>query len=154
MSVLIAQLIIFTFYIVYVGGRYGIQKSISDSWYHMNENWAFTIIMCYGVGILQCLHASEHFLFFISGTALCFVGAAASFKDWKLTKIVHYVGAVSAIITAIVALWLIGVIWPVFLVLAVIIVTWRAKNRIWWVEVGTFYIIILGLLEYYITHGK
>src|SRR6478752_9965568 len=114
-DVIIAQIAIFTAYIWYVAGIYGVQRSISESWYISQHKWLFTI-MCWGVGILQCTHVNESALFFASGIFLCFTGSMPSYKDEKGTaKYVHYIGAGAGITCSIMALFFLGIYWLIIL---------------------------------------
>ena len=148
MYITLAQLILFTFYFIFVLSKYGAQKSISESWYVMKEKWMFSVVLCFGVGMLQLMHGSV--LFFLAGASLCFVGAATDFRSRRTVRITHYIGAFSSIILSLIALWQYEVKWPIFIIFALCIGTWRINNRTWWLEIGVFYVIMLGLLEYYI----
>jgi hypothetical protein len=151
MTILIIQILLFAFYTIYVGKKYGIQKSISDSWYAMkeSENWMFTVIFCYGIGISMVFQVVYSAWFFLSGAALVFVGAASDFKTWHVAKWVHTTGAVICIVAALLGLWEIGVQWVFYVIIAGLFVAIPGKNKIWWVEVTCFVAIMLGFLEYF-----
>ncbi len=151
-DVIIAQIAIFTGYIWYVAAAYGVQKSISESWYISHHKFLFTL-MCWGVGILQCTHSNESSLFFLSGSALCFTGTATAFRDDKMTKYVHYIGAFVAIVSSIMALFLLGIYWLIVLntVNVLLYVFYKKKWSMWWLEIVAFYSIFGALIQYYLT---
>jgi hypothetical protein len=104
------------------------------------------------VGFLNTFHGELHPLFFFSGAGLCFTGVAAAFKDEKMTKNVHYIGATVAVVFSILALFLLNVIWPLALEVSIIIAfaTFKLNNKTWWIEITSFYCILGGLLELYL----
>src|SRR5689334_1228454 len=128
MEIIYVQIGIFTAYMLYVLSFYGIQHSISASWYVSKHKFLFTL-MCWGVGVLQCTHAGEHSLFFASGAFLCFTGAATSYKDKGQTKIVHFVGAAGSILFSILALFLLGVKWVLLFNIISVLLFWLIKPK-------------------------
>ncbi len=148
--IILTQLLIFTSYILYVIIGWGVQKSISESWYVVKQEYLFTW-MCMLIGVLHFAHIPQHPLFFLSGSALAFVGVASEFKDKGMTKIVHYAGAGIAIASSILALFSLGIWW--ILVLNVISMAtfslFKPKNYVWWLEIIAFYSIFGALIQYY-----
>lgn len=148
----IIQIVLFTYYVAYIWTRYGVQKSISDSWYTVDKGkkWMFTILMCWGVGFPQAMAADIHSLFFFSGAFLCFVGAATAFREAGMTKTVHFVGAIGSIAFSALALMLTGIVWVLVfnIIQSVTLTLFRPKNHLWWVEILAFYSIIAGMLQY------
>jgi hypothetical protein len=138
------QLAIFIFYVGYVWLKVGVLPSISESYYQINERWMFTIILCWGLGLSNVMRGSEWYFF--SGAALCFTGAASSFKDWSVTKHVHNAGAVLCILLSIIGLAYQGVYYTAVPIVAFSLVAILSKmpNRIWWIEVVAFLSIISG----------
>jgi hypothetical protein len=154
MYIILAQFLFFTYYVIYIWSRYGVQPSISDSWYTVDKGkkWMFPLLFCFVVGFLNVFHADLHPLFFFSGAGLCFTGVAAAFKDEKMTKNVHYIGATAAVGFSMIGLYLSHVQWPIALEAALIfsINLHEIKNKLWWIEVTSFYFILGGLLELYL----
>ena len=139
------QLLIFTLYIFFVWNKYGILKSISESYYTIDDEWLF-ILLCTSLGILHLLY--NNIYFFIGGSALCFVGATARFKSWSVTKRLHNISAVTAIVSSIMGLYFLGTwftIIPVILVATALLII-KSKEIIWWVEIASFYSIIVSLI--------
>lgn len=152
MILLTIQFLLFAFYVGFVWIKYGVQKSISDSWYTVNkeENWMFTLIFCYGTGFTQLLQATESAFFFFSGAFLVFVGAASDYKTWKVAKWVHYTGAVGAIVFGCLGFYEINqnLVFPAVLVSVLLLSSF--KNKLWWIEIVTYLIFLTGFLNYYL----
>ena len=146
MIVTIIQLILFTFYVSFIWVKYGIQKSLSESWYTLESKykWMFGVTLCFGIGILHCTHGT--ILFFLSGAALCFVGAASDYRSKRTTKIVHYCGAIIAMLTSVIGLCQLGVYWPTVVILFSILIFPILENRFWWIEIIIFYSVIIGIM--------
>jgi hypothetical protein len=94
-----------------------------------------------------------NFWFFLSGSGLCFVGAATQFRSYiGITKEVHYAGALIGILSSLVG---IATMYQdlnpiiVFIVSAMILQISKVKNTIWWQEIVAF-IIILSSLVYHL----
>ena len=145
-----AKFALFFIYTFFVMKRYGVQNSISESWYTIGPRfeWMFTIIFCFGIGVLTLFHGS--LWFFLSGGFLCFVGAATEFKKWNLTKWVHNIGAVGCITFGLIGLAVTGIWWPFIPVVASAVVLSKAKNGTWWIETVAFFSILGGLIQKYL----
>ena len=149
-TILLIQFLILSSYVIYVVIEHGIQKSISDSWYVVKYTWMFPW-MCGSIGFLHILHSELHLLFFLSGSFLCFTGAASAFKKIGMTHTIHFVGAGGAILTSCLGLGLIGVP-EVIIFNAVFAATFylmKVKNSLWWIEIVAFLSILVGLLQIY-----
>lgn len=149
MKIVYLQLALFIAYTSFVWKRYGVQPSISESWYTLGTkyNWMFTIVFCFGIGVLQLFH--ESVWFFLSGSALCFVGAATAFKQ-KMTNAVHYSGAAGAIVFGLTGLAGLGIWWPIVPVAVSIPVLTKVRNATWWIEFVAFFAILGGLIQKYL----
>ena len=146
MGIAIAQLIIFTFYIIFIWTRHGIQASLSETWYVLDDKqWMFTVILCFSIGILHLAHSTP--LFFFSGAMLSFVGAASDFRREKMTKIVHYVGAALAIILSLIQLTIFEIYWPLITCLIILLPISFIRNKFWWFEIIAFYSILGGIIQ-------
>lgn len=153
MTIIIIQTIIFITYISFLLIKFKkVLPSISDSWYMLKTptNSLFTLF-CFSIGLLMPFHILGYypFLFFLSGAGLCFTGAATMFKDNKLTKKVHYIGAVFCILFAFLGIGFEYNYWlPLILYLISVILSklFNVNNFIWWIEIYAFVFIVLGLL--------
>jgi len=145
MYIAIIQLCLFTFYITYVWRKFGIQKSLSESWYVVKEKWMFTVILCFGVGILHSTHGTS--LFFFSGAMLCFTGVASDFRRAKSTRIIHYFGATASIFLSLLQLGLLGIWWPLEICIILGAPILLTENKFWWMEIVAFYSILGGIIQ-------
>ena len=124
----LSQIIIFLSYTYFIYRRYGILKSVSDSFYKLKEEstlkstlftlfiWALggTMIAVFisltpeNATDIQVLKAVP---FLISGIAAGFLGAAPQFKQ-KMTSTIHWIGASGLILAAFVGLITAYNAWP------------------------------------------
>lgn len=160
MITLIFQSLVFTLYVLNVYKRFGVLPSISDSWYQMNKPAYFTLF-CFAIGLPMILHSREfnpaiaqsgdYTIFFYMSMFLAFTGVATDYKE-KTANIIHFTGAAVAIISAIVGIALqYHIYWlPVAWLISSIIIILFIKNRIWWVEIFSFILIITALFTLYI----
>ena len=144
------KLALFVFYSIFIIHRYGVQKSISESWYTLGPRfeWMFTMVFCFGIGIFTLFHGSVWF--FLSGGFLCFVGAATQFKADKWTRAIHNIGAVGCIPFGLMGLAVVGIWWPFVPVVAAAVLLSKQKNGTWWIETVAFFAIISGLIQKYL----
>jgi len=153
----ILSLTVFGVYFMFIYWRYGIQSSISTSYYaiwkrnkddHPNRRWLFTAALWGFAFPIAVVGVEQHPLFFLAAALIMFTGAAPAFKSSKLQNTVHMVGAIGGILTAIVAFSLLGQWWLVGLIgIPIIIVSAiRVENTTWWVETIAFIGTWLGLL--------
>lgn len=98
MIITLISLLIFCTYIGAILAIYGIPASVSETFHLLpkGRRWLFTAF-CWGVSVviapwLDATPEPWQFLAFLSVGGLCFVGAAAQFKEDFVAK-VHYAGA-------------------------------------------------------------
>jgi hypothetical protein len=144
------QAIIFASFIAGIWAVYGVQPSISDSWYTLGKKhplftlWLWAV--AFTIGIIGGIN--ENVFYFLSCACLCFVGAAAEFKE-KLTGIVHVVGAVGGIGLAFAGQVYEGMWIPLVVFIAGAILIYKIKritNKTWWVENLAFVCIESGFI--------
>ena len=139
-------------YLYYIVLRYGVQRSISQTYYTIGKKWWFTLIL-WGMAIpiiivgLEVLDGSP--LMFCAGVSICFVGAAPLFKVKKaLETKVHlagsYMGVGLGTLSVIIdfGYWKLGLGYLLFVVLSMI---FKYKNFVWWIEVAA-YLMLLGTI--------
>lgn len=151
LNLLIFVVLSFIGYLSFIVNRYGVLPSISDSYYEMKNDNLF------GGGLFTLFIWSLSFpliivgntsLMFFAGAFLAFVGAATAFKDLKMTRRVHTIGAVGGIGFGFLSMVLdfqLNEITYFMLLASLILYLLKIKNLIWWVEVLAFVLIILGL---------
>ena len=111
------SLLSFVIYLGIIGYFYGVQKSISDSYYTLKE------------------HGKNTMWFSIAIVAFA-----------KQTKIVHYVGAIGGILLGMTALIVDYGNWElvVFAAISSVLLRLFTKNYFWWIEIVSFFTILLG----------
>ncbi len=146
---LLSSLTVFVSYVAYVWIKYGVQKSISESYYVMKNKALFTLF-CWGFTI-PLMIASPSFLMFIAISAICFVGAASAFKDDTLTEKVHVFGAITGVVFSQLAIIfdLKLIIVSAITIIAALAIRFglfkNIKNTTWWAEIIVFSSIIVAL---------
>lgn len=142
---------IYLFYIIY---RYGIQFSISETYYTIGKKWWFTLIlwgtilplMVVGLDITK----GSPFIF-LGGAAISFVAVAPAFKIMKsMERKIHMIGSYLGVGFMILSVifefsWVIGCLYAI-IVIATLINIIKIKNYIWWIEVTSIYLFMLILL--------
>jgi len=138
---------VFLAYVGYIWSKYGIQKSISESYYVLpkKENWlfvAFTWLFAFPAMIL-----GNSLLMLFAGGGIVFVGAAAAMHTYP-TRAVHLTGAIGGMILACIALIMQFGMW--YLVPAVALgiglaALFDKKHLMWWAEVAIFVAISIAL---------
>jgi hypothetical protein len=144
------MLLIFTTYVAFIYFLYGVQKSISQSYYCLpaKSKLLFTLFCwCFA---FPAIIVADNLLMFIAGSGICFVGAAASFQD-KLTRPVHMIGAGIGVVFSQLSiifdyhLWYISLIFVVTSILLILFRKQVKQHQIWWIEIVAFLSICLVL---------
>lgn len=91
-----------TIYLIYIVVKYGVQKSISISWYKLpkKRKWMFLVALI-GTSLLmvstyiysQDSIKLDSLLLFFAGLGICYTASAAAFKKDKVTETWHMAGA-------------------------------------------------------------
>jgi hypothetical protein len=144
----IAMIAVFVSYVTFIWTKYGVQESISASYYKLpdNEKALFTLF-CWGFAIPAMILGSCGLMFF-AGAAICFVGAAAAFRGDKMTHAVHMISAglgvalSQAAMAFVFGFWFIPVI---FFAISGFIYASEVENDIWWIEIFAFLSVCIGL---------
>ena len=93
------MLTIFVGYVSWIWARYGVLPSISHSYYSLPDNLKFIFTLwSWGYALPAMIVASTPLMFF-AGAGICFVGAAAAYRE-KMTETVHIIGAACAILSS------------------------------------------------------
>jgi hypothetical protein len=149
-QLLLLMLASFFGYTLLIASIYGIQTSVSESYYKLPRNlqWLFTIATwAYAIpAIIIGLELTDNGLVFLSGAAICFVGASPAFKSLGLEADVHLVGAVVGVLAMQLFLLVTGLWWitVAFIIISIITALTKTKNLTWWVEVWAFISIALA----------
>lgn len=143
---------VFVSYVGYIWAKYGVQKSISQSYYVLPEKLRpLMTFFCWGFAFPAIILGSSA-LMFVAGAGICFVGAAAAFQE-TMTKEVHMIGAGVGVAASQVAIGVQYGMWPInvaFVVIALLLLLFRKQikqHQIWWIEIAAFLsiCIVLGI---------
>lgn len=138
----ISFIVIFS-YLIFVVAKFGIPKSISDTYYLLGRcGWLFQLALGLTAFtavpvIIDASSDSTQFLAFLGCAGLAFVAAAPLFK-MELEGKVHYVSA--AICCVGLVLWQVfNACWvvPIVCFLAVLIPMLEDNKYMWWLEIAT-----------------
>lgn len=144
----------FAIYVAYVWGKYGVQSSISISFYDFpdNQRFAFRVfIFILSLSIIIAGIGWDIIWFYLSGGCLSLVGIFARVHN-KVKKIIHSAGAIFGIIFAIFAIDTMQnniahyVIALIILQSIALVNFGKLKHAIWNIEITCFSYIILAIL--------
>jgi len=126
MIYLILSITVFTAYFIYIVVVYGVQKSISESYYRLIEDknikGLLFILTLWCFSITVSISASNVLIFF-AAAAICFTGTAPAFRSGKMEEKVHTIGAMSGVVLGYAYLlvnWQLYIIIPSLLLCAII----------------------------------
>lgn len=144
--------LVFGVYVVWIYRRFGVLKSISESYYRLpgRQRYLFTLF-CWGFAI-PAMIVGNSIPMVLAGVAIAFVGGAAAFKD-SMTHTFHYFGALFGIILSQIAIIFNLNLWPIsaFAVIIALIIYLKYRKAdpdspmIWWIEIVSFSSVILAL---------
>lgn len=139
-GVFLFQVFVFFLYIYYVVSKYGVLSSISSSYYASGEKRSFQIF-CFLIGIPMVFYS--HPLFMLSAFSLVVVGIADDYtrETSRAVMSTHFIGAGLGIVSALTAL---GVEYLILFIIGTIPLI-PVKNKIWWIEIWAFIVIMTGL---------
>jgi len=143
-SVMVA---VFLAYVIGIWAKYGVQKSISESYYCLpkNKNWlfvAFTWLFAFPAMIL-----GNSLLMLFAGGGIVFVGAAAAMHTFP-TRAWHLTAAIGGMILGCIAMVVQFHMWyllPAILVAMGLAAIFDKKSLMWWAEVAIFIAIAVAL---------
>lgn len=149
LSMFIMMLTVFISYVSYIWIKFGIQKSISASYYALPENQRFLFtLFCWGFAFPAIIIGVEvTLLMFFAGAGICFVGAASKILEKDVYKI-HMVAAIGGIIFSQLAIFFgFHMLWLniTSVVLSAIILFLFKKTYFWWIELVAFSAIVYAL---------
>lgn len=151
---MILSMIILFGYLALVVAKFGIPKSISDSYYLLGKKgWMFQVALFLTAflvmpSLIDRSSEDTQFLAFLSCAGLIFVGAAPFFKRTFDSK-VHFISA--AICCVGLVLWQIfNASWvtPLVCLLAVLYPMFKDKKYMWWLEIATIMSAYVSLMCY------
>jgi hypothetical protein len=145
----ILMVTVFLSYVTFIWSKYGVQKSISESYYvlPLKWNWLF-VAFCWLFAFPAMILGSSYLMLFAAG-GIVFVGAAAAMHTFP-TRAVHMIGAVGGMILASLAMIIQYHMWYMaagVLGLALLSLLLDKKHAMWWTELIIFTAIsvVLGI---------
>ena len=138
------SLAIFTLYIIGVMWFYGVLPSISDSYYHLPQGYKLIFSFALIGFALPLIIYTNKLLIFIAGGAIMFVAVT---PDFHSEGAIHFICAIIGIVSGIFYLivskqYLISII---AFIIGIILYIF-ASNHIFWIEIVSFYTILLGII--------
>ena len=150
------MIVIFFSYVSWITIKYGIQTSISESYYKLPRKfqWLFTIVT-WGYAIPAIMIGVPYSgLAFLAGAGICFVGASPAFRsddpnEHTMEGIVHTIGAIIGVVASqILISFVFGQWWNTVAFIALSGLTFlipkMKKNITWWVEIYAFLSIVIS----------
>ncbi len=142
-NLLLTSFTIFTLYILGVMLLYGVLPSISDSYYHIPQGYKLIFSFALIGFALPLIIYTNKILIFIAGGAIMFVAVT---PDFHSEGAIHFICAIIGIVSGLLYLitnkqYLISVI--AFIVGIILYIF--ANNHIFWIEIVSFYTILLGI---------
>lgn len=139
---------IFISYVLFIWIKYGVQQSISESYYCLPKKWNFIFTLAlWGFALPAAILANGDGLMFFAAAGICFVGAAAQMHQEFVRK-VHLTAAIGGITLGELSIifvhdmwWLTAAAVLLFLPIAI----FDNKSRMWWGEIIAFITITIAL---------
>lgn len=150
-TLFIMMLSAFFGYVGFIVTKYGVQSSVSESYYRLPRNWqcVFTIATwAYALSAMIIgLDITGNGLVFLAGAGIAFVGASPAFHKLGMERTVHTIGAIVGITSMQLFLCVVG-FWWITLLFAVVsgllfILKRTYLHYVWWVEIAAFISIAL-----------
>jgi len=152
MILTLVQALIFIAYVTFLLIKFkGPLYSISESWYKLGYPLRILFnLFCLVLGITMTFYDQSIFFFF-SGVGLSAVGVASwSQSSEKLTRYIHFTGAISGMLFALIGIGLGMGDWvplSIWVLGAIFMLLFKIKNNFWWIEILAFVTIIIGLFN-------
>lgn len=151
-GIFLFMLAVFILYIGSIVYFYGVQSSISESFYRLPLKWQFAFsFFCWGISIPAMILATSVYMF-VAGTAIALVGAANTFKKefvWNM----HMAGAITSVVASQAYilfdqhLYYLNITFLIFATFIVLITDLFKKDMkyFWWIEIAAFVCIFYTL---------
>lgn len=154
---ILISMLILALYVLFVLVRIGVPKSLSETYYLLeNRGWIFQcVLMSVGlltmIGLLPMLEGKGYqFLGFIMPMALMFVAVAPKFAENENEK-VHMISACMSALSSLLLIALMGY-WYIFVISTILIMIsyiLNLKNRLFWAEIicfaTTYFVLMIEL---------
>ena len=130
---------VFIAYVLFIMIKYGVQKSISESYYALPEKQNFLFVLFTWLFAFPAMILGNSWLMFFAGGGIVFVGANAATRKHP-TRAIHLLGAISGMLLGGIAMIIQYHMWYMTAgVLALMPITYflDKKHFMWWWETLT-----------------
>jgi hypothetical protein len=143
---------IFLTYVSIITIVYGVQKSISESYYRLVEDpkvnpmWFSRVVAGFAFPIF---YLGTSWMLPVAAGLICWVAAVPKFKESKMTNIIHWFVAAGGITLGCLSLIIDYGQWELVVTATVIslLLLKFSKKPIWWIEITYYFTILLGRLS-------
>jgi len=142
--------VIFVSYITFIVAKYGVQPSISASYYCLPRNFNFVFTLFIGGFIFPILFVATTGLLIFAGAFIMVIGAAQDFLNDTQRK-VHYYSAAAGITLGMASMIIDYHIWIIpaaSIFLSALVFFLKLKNTTWWIE----HLVFIGILSSLFVH--
>lgn len=143
--------LIFTIYVALIWHKYGVLDSISASFYRLpvKRQWIFTFAL-WGFSIPIIIYGALNAfpLLFIAGISISWTGIASAYNSSNFDLKVHVETAMIGTIMALLHVCFVEHLYylTAFAIIAGLLIRWKSKKYVWWIEIIAYYTILIGLL--------
>lgn len=144
---LLLSINIFIAFTLFVGTKYGVQKSISASIHVLDGMLEKSLYSWFILGIaIPMMIVSNTTLGWWAGAFLSLDFVATAVGE-KKQIFIHCLGADVGMILGMLMLWIDFHLWylPIACILFALLALWKLKNSVWWIETAVFVTVIIGL---------
>lgn len=145
-------LIVFISYVSFIWIKYGVQSSISDSYYRLPGKQKILFTLFCWLFAYPMIIMAQNGLMYVAATFIMIVGASPAFKRDELVKFLHMFGAYGGVGFGIASVWVNYYLWYVsilFLFVAALLLIFKVKDKIWWTEIIAFltiyFVVLFGI---------
>jgi hypothetical protein len=148
---LLIPLASFVGYLIFIVTTYGIQPSISATYYVLPVKHRDIIYLTvWSSWAIPMMFVGDTALIFCAAGALMFVAAAPAFRD-DFEEKVHIIGTYSTIVLGFISMIFDFHLWPLALVMGLFTLYAtskysKIKNTAWWLECAAMGLLLIGLL--------
>lgn len=140
---------VFFAYVIFIWSKYGVQKSISESYYVLPKKWNWLFVMFCWLFTFPAMILGASYWMLFAGAGIVFVGAAAAMHTFP-TRTVHLAGAIGGMIIACLAIIIQYHMWYMVVgisALALLAMLLDKKHVMWWTEliIFTAISIVIGI---------
>ena len=138
---------VFIAYVLYISFKFGIQKSISESYYVLPKKENFLFVLFTWLFAFPAIFLGNSLLMFFAGGGIVWVGANAAMHK-NPTRAIHLTAAIGGVTCAQLAILFNYHMWwltAAFVLASIITYLFNKQTYIWWTEIYAFITISIAL---------